>query len=140
MDEIVDVNFFIELIFPATLGLFAFLIRFSVKQRKMRIGPFILDALSAVFIGLLVAFSVDGYVIPEKLKWAIVTLGSLLGPEILSGFFHISSMFSRSPVTFTLRIVRIIRGKPMTSKEIKEMVEWEKEFINEIKRDDDRER
>lgn len=118
---------------PASLGLFAFLIRFSVKRERVAVISFILDALAAVFVGVLVAMTVEDYDLPERLKWAVVTVGALLGPELLSGVFHISTMFSRSPVTLTLRVLRVIKGSPMSSKELVEMAEWEKEFIQEIK-------
>tara|TARA_B100000929_G_scaffold220881_1_gene177392 strand:+ start:5719 stop:6168 length:450 start_codon:yes stop_codon:yes gene_type:complete len=133
MGEPVDLEFFLSFLLPASLGLFAFLIRFSVKREKVAVISFILDAISAIFVGILVAMAVEDYDFPDRLKWAIVTVGALLGPELLSGVLQISTMFSRSPVTLTLRVLRVVKGKPMTADELKEMATWEKDFQREIR-------
>lgn len=139
MGEPVDLEIFISFLLPASLGLFAFLIRFSVKRERVAIISFILDAISAIFVGILVAMAVEDYDFPDRLKWAIVTVGALLGPELLSGVLQISTMFSRSPVTLTLRVLRVVKGKPMSAEELGEMATWEKEFQREIRNEKVRE-
>lgn len=135
MDEPTTVEMLTTLILPAGLSFFAFLLRFSIRREKFALVTFFLDALATTIVGVLVAMLVDDYDYPTKFKWGIVTLGALMGPELLSGVFRISTIFSRSPITLTLRVVRVIRGKPMTTEEAEQLAEWEKEFINSLERD-----
>tara|TARA_B100000929_G_C15466691_1_gene406424 strand:- start:370 stop:810 length:441 start_codon:yes stop_codon:yes gene_type:complete len=127
-----DAAFVSSLTLPAVVAFIAFLIRFSIKREKIVALTFFLDTVAAIFVGILVAISLSDYDIPEGLKWGAVTLGAMMGPELLAGILHVAAMFSRSPVTFVVRIIRVVMGNPLTPQELKEMVRWEKDFINEI--------
>lgn len=135
MGREIDAEFLSSLALPAALALIAFFIRFTIKRQKIVIATFFLDIIAAVFVGVLVALGVEEYTIPQGLKWSLVTLGAMLGPELLGGLFQVTAMFSRSPVTLFVRIIRAIKGDPLDPEEFKVMSEWERDFIAELERE-----
>lgn len=116
---------FWELALPALIGFSGFLVRFSVKRRWSGFFVFFLDIIAAVVIGTLASFVVGDFELSEKTEWFIIAVSAMIGPDILAGIMHTGHMFSHSPVTFVLRIVRVITHKPLTPQELKELAEWE---------------
>lgn len=128
----IDVEFLSSLVLPATLAFFAFILRFSIRKEKIVAITFVVDIIAAIFVGVLASVIIEPYNISDGFKWLAVTVAAMAGPELLAGVLHTSAMFSRSPVTFVIRILRIIKGKPLTKEELVEMTKWERDFIKDI--------
>lgn len=127
-----NTDFLLSLALPATLAFFAFILRFSIKKEKIAALTFFVDVIAAMFVGILAAVIISPYEISEGFKWVAVTIAAMSGPEMLAGILHVAAMFSKSPVTFVIRILRIIKGNPLTKDELAEMTKWERDFIKEI--------
>lgn len=135
MGSELDMETLESLALPALLALIAFFIRFSIKRERVNVTSFFLDLLAAIFIGVIVAVGIDAYKVPEGLGWGVVALSSMLGPELLAGLFQVAAMFSRSPVTLFVRLIRAVKGDPLDAEEFESMAAWEKEFIDNLERE-----
>lgn len=121
---------------PVVVTFIAFLVRLSSKRQYYGLLFLLLDIVVVVFTGIMIFFLVHDYDLSRGTRWFIVAIGSIVGPDIVTGILQTGSMFSRAPVTFTLRIYRTIINKPLTSEEIKELMQWEKEMRRNNDKDD----
>lgn len=123
-------------VFPASVALIAFFVRLTVKRAYAGIISFILDVISVIFVGVMVSFLLESYELSKGTKWFIIAITAITGPDILAGILQTGIMFSRNPVTFTLRVLRIITNNPLTAKEVRDMTEWENELQGYAKKGD----
>lgn len=119
--------------YPAFLALLAVLIRLLLHRRSTTFLGFLIDLLSTVLVGYVAGFAADHPNVSEKARIAVVFISSLVGPELIAGFLQIMAIFSRSPVTFILRIVRAISGTPFTNEELRQMMDWERTMMEDIR-------
>lgn len=118
------------LVLPVSVALIAFIVRLTVKRDYTGVFSFLLDVIAAVFVGVMISFLIQEYEISKGTKWFIIAISAITGPDIIAGILQTGVMFSRTPVTFTLRVIRILTNNPLTAKEVEDMTEWE----NEIRR------
>lgn len=129
----------VEIVLPIFVAFIAFLARFAVSRNWVDTLTFFLDIFAALFAGLLASLVIEDFELAERTKWFIVAVVAMLGPDLLSGIIHMGSLFSSSPVTITLKVVRVIMRKPLTKEEVDEMMEWEQGLRKEKKEEADQE-
>lgn len=120
-------------LYPAVLAFAAFIIRLSTQRRRFRFWAFVLDLATTIFVGFIAAFAVEIEVLSKKVRWVMVFFSALIGPELIAGVLQLAAIFSRSPVTFVMRIVRAIGGTPVQQEELTQMMEWERTLMEEIR-------
>lgn len=125
-----------SVLFPSFVAFLAFLVRYSVRREFVGLLTFILDVFATLFVGVMVSFLIADYDMGTGTKWFVIALSAIVGPDLIAGVVQTGMMFSRTPVTLTLRIVRILTGKPLSKGEVKDMTEWELELRrNKVKGD-----
>ena len=101
----------IEALFPSiTIATLAYVLRVVFARRKVTVSEFLIDALAAVAMGLVVGNIVTAYVIPESAKLAMVAMSGFIGPDLLSGLLTVTRAFKDSPDQFLLKYIYAIRG------------------------------
>lgn len=95
---------------PAFVAFFAYLIRVIVRKKKITFIRFVLDAVSAVFVGIFVGNVLYSYGLPDQTRAAIISLSGMIGPDILAGLLVLTTMFKDSPNKFILKYIYAVRG------------------------------
>jgi predicted anti-sigma-YlaC factor YlaD len=123
---------YMPVLYPAVLALLAFFLRLLACRRVFSLIGFIVDLISTMIVGFVTSFAADHEALSNKIRWAIVFVSALIGPEMIAGVLQIAAIFSRSPVTFILRIVRAVSGNPFSKEELEQMMDWERTLMREV--------
>ena len=95
---------------PALVAFIGYAIRTVLRRKHVTVLGFLLDALSAVVMGVIVGNAISYYSLPDQVYIAVVSLSGLLGPDILAGVLILTSMFRESPSEFITKYLYAAKG------------------------------
>jgi hypothetical protein len=120
-----DSPLLVQYVYPLVFSCVALLIRVLSLRKRLPLFDYLLEFLMTMSIGLLIALYINTHETLEKYRWIGIFFGAMLGGELIRGALNIGRQFSRTPMTFIVRLIRIALGKPMTADELKKMMQWE---------------
>lgn len=129
-------------IWPALLALAGFVVRLIVTKKKTKPLEFLLDCFAAMIIGSLVGVAIEDMEFSQNIRYAIISVAGMVGPDLAGGIIILGQAFKESPTDFIIKHYNAIRGlkddgeKKGEKGEKKEMTyeEWNqknKEFIDQ---------
>ena len=126
-------------LFPAFLAVSGFVVRAIVTKKKTKFFEFLLDCLAAMIIGALVGIAIDDMDLSKNIKYAIIAIAGMVGPDLAGGVIILGQSFRDSPTEFVLKHYHAFRGikgeheKPEEGKDKMTYEDWNKankEFID----------
>ena len=124
---------------PALIAFFGYVVRAVIRKKNVTLIGFLVDAVAAVALGIMVGNVISIYTIPQQAQAAIIALSGLIGPDIAAGILIMATMFKESPSAFVLKHVYALRGKDPGEGVIKDAKEWEREHIEGKKEEETKE-
>ena len=122
-------------LFPAFLAVSGFIVRTIVTKKKTSLVEFSLDCLAAMIIGALVGVAIEDMDLSQNIKYAMIAVAGMVGPDLAGGIIILGQAFKESPTEFIIKHYNAFKGnKPEEGKE-KAMTyeEWNqanKDFID----------
>lgn len=96
---------------PTLVAFLAYTVRVIIRRQHITFFGFLLDAISAVFVGIVVGNIIYVYNLPEQVHIAVISLSGMIGPDLLAGLLVLTNMFKNSPSSFIIKHARAWRGK-----------------------------
>ena len=97
-------------IWPAILATAGFIVRAIVTRKKTKFFEFLLDVVAAVIIGTMVGITINDMDISNNLKYAIISISGMVGPDLAGGIIILGQAFRESPSDFIYKHYNAIRG------------------------------
>ena len=116
-------------IWPALLALSGFIVRAIVTKKKTKPLEFGLDCLAAMIIGSLVGFAIEDMEFSQNIRYAIIAISGMVGPDLAGGIIILGQAFKESPTDFLIKHYKAIKGEKIeTERDGKSMTyeEWDK--------------
>lgn len=116
-------------IWPALLALSGFIVRAIVTKKKTKPLEFILDCLAAMIIGSLVGFAIEDMEFSQNIRYAIIAISGMVGPDLAGGIIILGQAFKESPTDFLIKHYKAIKGEkvePERDKKSMTYEEWDK--------------
>ena len=124
-------------IWPALLALSGFIVRAIVTKKKTKPLEFILDCLAAMIIGSLVGFAIEDMEFSQNIRYAIIAISGMVGPDLAGGIIILGQAFKESPTDFLIKHYKAIKGEKVEPEKDKKSMtyeEWDKankDFIDQ---------
>ena len=137
-----EADFFIDLIanvqpflFPAFLAVSGFIVRTIVTKKKTSLVEFSLDCLAAMIIGALVGVAIEDMDLSQNIKYAMIAVAGMVGPDLAGGIIILGQAFKESPTEFIIKHYNAFKGNKTEESKEKAMTyeEWNqanKDFID----------
>ena len=117
-------------LFPAFLAVSGFVVRAIVTKKKTKLTEFILDCVAAMIIGALVGIAIEDMELGQNIRYAIIAISGMVGPDLAGGIIILGQSFRDSPTEFVLKHYNAFRGlKGEENKEASDKMtyeEWDK--------------
>ncbi len=98
------------LILPSLLAMAGFVVRSIVTRKKTKFVEFLLDLVAAIIVGSLVGITVDDMDLSDNMRYAIIAISGMVGPDLAGGIIILGQAFRESPADFLYKHYNAIRG------------------------------
>lgn len=97
-------------IWPALLALAGFVVRIIVTKKKTKPLEFLLDCFAAMIIGSLVGVAIEDMDFSQNIRYAIISVAGMVGPDLAGGIIILGQAFKESPTDFLIKHYNAVRG------------------------------
>lgn len=97
-------------IWPALLALAGFVVRIIVTKKKTQPLEFLLDCFAAMIIGSLVGVAIEDMDFSQNIRYAIISVAGMVGPDLAGGIIILGQAFKESPTDFLIKHYNAVRG------------------------------
>ncbi|OAK55055.1 hypothetical protein A3K87_04465 [Variovorax paradoxus] len=100
----------------ALVGLFAGLAQGVVEKRHGGWGGFLRALLTGVSVAVIVGLGIEGFVVSETLRLAIVGACAVVSEDIWMGLRSVGGAMRSDPLGFAVRVLDAVRGRDHTAR------------------------
>ena len=106
---------------PTAVATLAYVVRVVVKRKKITPLNFLLDLLSAAFVGIIVSNVLYAYTLPQQVHVAIIAMSGVIGPDLLAGLLVLMNLFKNSPSSLLMQFLNAFKGETLEDASVKEI-------------------
>lgn len=101
---------YIEQLLAIAIAVTASVTRFVMDKEHKTIGRFFSGVIIAGFVGFLASQTLQGVVMHEGLRSALIGVFAFVAPELLTALLALGNRFVKDPFSFIITIIEIMHG------------------------------